>query len=357
MTLYRDSYAVVNLKNMIYNIDQVYTMAKKPMMAVIKADGYGCGYQEIAKCIDGHPHIAMFAVATLKEAIDFRQLGIDKDILILGAIATTKEDIELAIENDISLTVFSLEYLTVLTTYVKSKPLKVHIKVDTGMNRLGFKSKEELDLAVAMLKKGNFIIEGIFTHFATADCDEVAYTKQSQQFYTMIEGYSFPYIHCCNSAAMMYHHDTKSNIGRIGIAMYGCDPTGNESNQLKQVMSLYTKVAMVKKINAQERVGYGLTYTAKEEEYLATLPIGYADGIIRKNQGRNVYINGKLYPIAGRVCMDQMMVRVDDTVQVGDTVEIFGEHISLASMAKELDTIPYEIMCLITKRVERVYEK
>ena len=122
-------------------------------------------------------------------------------------------------------------------------------------------------------------------------------------------------------------------------------------------MSLFTRVSMVKKIKAGSRVGYGLTYTAKQDEYLATLPIGYADGIIRKNQGRKVYINGKYFEIVGRVCMDQMMVRVDESVKVGDEVEIFGDHISLASMAKDLDTIPYEIICLISKRVERIYIK
>ena len=122
-------------------------------------------------------------------------------------------------------------------------------------------------------------------------------------------------------------------------------------------MSLYTKVSMVKKIKAGQRVGYGLTYTADQDEYIATLPIGYADGIIRKNQGRKVYINGSYFEIVGRVCMDQMMVRVDENIKAGDKVEIFGEHISLASMAKELDTIPYEIICLISKRVERIYIK
>lgn len=357
MTLYRDSYAVINLKNMIYNIDQVHAMTKKPLMAVIKADGYGCGYKEVAKCLNIHPHVTMFAVATLKEAIDLRQFGIKKDILILGAIARKREDIELAIEYDISLTVFSMEYLTLLASFIASKPLKVHIKVDTGMNRIGFKTRDELESAISLMKNSYFDIGGIFTHFATADGNDETYHQQLEHFYTMIEGYSFPYVHCCNSAAMMYHHEQKSNLGRIGIAMYGCDPAGNESPILKQVMSLYTKVVMVKKISANEQVGYGLTYTAKKEEYIATLPIGYADGVIRKNQGRNVYINGQLYPIVGRICMDQMMVKVDNKVQVDDIVEIFGEHITLATMAKELETIPYEIMCLITKRVECIYEK
>ena len=138
--------------------------------------------------------------------------------------------------------------------------------------------------------------------------------------------------------------------------MYGNDPAGNETEELKQVMSLYTKVALVKEVKKGEHIGYGYTYEADEDCLIATLPIGYADGFIRLNQGRNVYINGKEYPIVGRICMDQMMVKVDDHVKVHDQVEIFGDHISLARMAKELNTIHYEITCLVSERVEREYQ-
>ena len=231
----------------------------------------------------------------------------------------------------------------------------MHIKLDTGMHRIGLMSKEELSTLLKLVDPDKFNVEGIFTHFATADGDDVAFEKQRSLFYEMIGNCKFKYIHCCNSAAMTYHHDEKSNMGRLGITMYGCSPNGEEETKFKQVMSLYTKVAMIKKIPAGDQVGYGLTYTAKEDEYIATLPIGYADGFIRKNQGRKVYINGKYYEIVGRVCMDQMMVRVDEHVKIGDRVEIFGEHISLESMAKDLDTISYEVLCLISKRVPRVY--
>ena len=156
---------------------------------------------------------------------------------------------------------------------------------------------------------------------------------------------------------MMFHHSDYGNLTRIGIAMYGVDPRGEENSDLKQAMSLYTKVAMVKVVPKGEKIGYGMTYTADEDQYIATLPIGYADGFTRANQGREVYINGHYYPVIGRVCMDQCMVKVDENVKPGDDVEIFGEHISLAKMAKEINTIPYEIICLISPRVERIYEK
>ena len=239
------------------------------------------------------------------------------------------------------------------------KPVKVHIKIDTGMNRIGFKTKEEFEDILRNCPKHVFQIDGVFTHFATADDENQndAYESQLKLFYDILGEHQFHYIHCQNSAAMMYHDEYQSQLARIGIAMYGVDPTGEENPKLKQVMSLYTKVAMIKKVKKGERIGYGLTYTALQDEYIATLPIGYADGLIRANQGREVYINGAYYPIVGRVCMDQVMIKVDESVKVHDKVEIFGEHITLARMAKDLHTIPYEITCLVSERVERVYQK
>lgn len=356
MNLKRDTYAIVDLDNLKYNVELAYHKFKRPLMAVIKADAYGHGYREVALFLKDLPYIEMFAVATLSEAIELRELGIAKGILILGAIPTSKEDIDLAIKYDISLTMISLEYLDLLTKLVDDQQtLKIHIKLDTGMHRIGLTSKEQLKTLLQKIDPHKFNIEGIFTHFATADGDQEAFLQQYNLFYEMLGNAKFKYIHCCNSAAIAYYDDQKSNLGRLGITMYGCSPAGKEGEPVKQVMSLYTHVALVKTLKAGQRVGYGLTYQAKEDEYLATLPIGYADGIIRKNQGRKVYINGKYYEIVGRVCMDQLMVRVDGTVKVGDQVEIFGKHISLESMAKELETISYEILCLISKRVPRIY--
>lgn len=357
MSLHRDTYAIINLKYLKENIETAYKKFKRPLMAVIKADAYGHGYKEVASYIKDLDYIEMFAVATLSEAIELRELGIKKGILILGAVPTTKKEIELAISYDISLTMISLDYMHHLQTLITDHPLKIHIKLDTGMHRIGLTSKEELEEMLKTIDRDKFILEGIFTHYATADGEIEAFEKQRKLFYSLVNHYEFKYIHCCNSAAMTYHHDTGSNLGRIGIVMYGIDPAGNESNEYKQVMSLYSKVSMVKKIKAGDRVGYGLTYTANQDEYIATLPVGYADGIIRKNQGRKVYINGFYFEIVGRICMDQMMVRVDERIKAGDKVEIFGDHISLASMAKDLETIPYEIICLISKRVERLYIK
>ncbi|MDD8049372.1 MAG: alanine racemase [Thomasclavelia sp.] len=357
MSLKRDTYAVVDLKKLKYNVEKVHSEFNKPLMAVIKANAYGHGYKEVASYLNDLDYIKMYAVATLPEAIKLRENNINKGILILGAVPTSKEEIDLAIKYDITLTMVSLEYMHVLEKLIDDKPLKVHIKLDTGMHRIGLTSKEEFEELLKTIDKNKFVVEGVFTHFATADGDEKEYQKQYNKFYDIVGDHKFKYIHCCNSAAMHYHHDDKSNLGRIGITMYGCDPAGNENNDFKQVMSLYTKVVLVKKIHKGDKIGYGLTYKASEDEFIATLPIGYADGFIRANQGRKVYINGKYYEIVGRVCMDQMMVRVDESIKVGDKVEIFGDHISLESMAKDLNTISYEILCLISDRVERIYLK
>ncbi len=357
MTQYRDTYALIHLDYLEDNVNTLYHKVQKPMMAIIKANAYGHGYQQVASVLKDNPVIAMFGVATLKEAIDLRKAGIDKDILVLGAIPL--EDLDMVIDYDITLTLYSHEYMQeIIYLYHHYKPVKVHIKIDTGMNRLGFKTKQEFEHVLSSCPPHIFQIDGVFTHFATAD-DEMqneAYEQQLRLFDEMIGQHHFQYIHCQNSAAMMYHEHTSSNMTRIGIAMYGVDPAGEECDSLKQVMSLYTKVAMIKHIKKGEYVGYGYTYQALEDEFIATLPIGYADGFIRANQGRNVYINGKEYPIVGRVCMDQMMIKVDERVKVHDQVEIFGEHISLSRMAKELKTIPYEITCLVSERVERIYQ-
>lgn len=358
VTLFRDTYAVIHLDYLIQNVETLYKKVQKPMMAIIKANAYGHGYRQVADALKNNPHIIMYGVATLKEAVDLRSIGIDKDILVLGAIPL--EDEHIAVEHDISLTMFSFEYLEEIKKHHRGdEPVKIHIKLDTGMNRLGFKSEDEYKELMRRIDPAVFNVEGIFTHFATADeeAKNNEYFKQEQQFHEIIKNQKFKYIHCQNSAAMLYHPEAQSNLSRIGIAMYGVDPTGEENEELKQVMSLYSKVAMVKVVPKGEKIGYGMTYKTEEDEYIATIPIGYADGFIRANQGRNVYINGKYYPIVGRVCMDQMMVKVDETVKAHDLVEIFGEHITLSAMAKDLHTIPYEITCLISERVERIYKK
>ena len=356
MNFYRDTRATVDLDHLLYNIDVIYKKSQKPLMAVLKANAYGHGDQAVASVLENHLAIAMYGLATIKEAIDLRIAGMKKEMLVIGP--TRWEDAKYAAIYNVALTAYSMDYIQSLVKEEFTKPLKLHIKLDTGMNRIGLRTREELEEALRLIKQNKMLkVTGIFTHFGASEEENDTYAQQLQRFKTMIEGYSFEYVHADNSAGTMYRHDDFTNLDRLGIGMYGVDPKGREISELKPVMMLSTTVLMVKHIKKGEKVGYGFTYTASKDEYVATLPIGYADGFIRKNQGREVYINGKNYQIIGRVCMDQMMVRVDETVQVGDLVEIFGPHLSIVQMAKELETIPYEIMCLLTDRVERRYDK
>lgn len=352
---YRDTYAIIDTNRLIENVNYIKETTTKDIIAVVKADAYGCGFKEIAKALNPVCHIKAFAVATLKEAISLREIGIDKDVIVLGAIAKEKENLILVKKHNITLTVFSIDYgFNLIDLCIEG--IKVQIKIDTGMHRIGLASREELSLIYSKLLENNFIIEGVFTHFATADDNEQHYIEQKDLFYTIIDGYDFNQVHTDNSAALLIRDDKKSSVARVGIAMFGVDPAGIGNDALKQVLSLYSSVIQVQKIKKGDYVGYGYTYQSLKDTFIATIPLGYGDGFIRKNQGRNVYINGKYYPIVGRVCMDQMMVEVDETVSVDDKVEIFGDHISLCDMAKELETIPYEVMCLLSKRIERIYK-
>lgn len=352
MSAYRDTYSMIDLSALKDNLHYIHETSKKPLMAIVKADAYGHGAIQVARIASFMPYVEMFGVATLGEAIELREQGITKGILVLGAIC--EKDLYLASQYDISICLYSLDYLQRLI--LSKQSLKVHIKIDTGMNRLGFKSKEDFEKALKLIQNNPAIIaEGVFTHYGAADEPNDTYDRQFKRFKAIVQNHSFKYIHASNTAGALYHHEDFTNMVRAGIAIYGIEPDGHEDTSLKQVMSLKTKVVMVKQIQKGECVGYGFTYQAQQDEYIATVPIGYADGIIRKNQDRFVYINGHEYQIVGRVCMDQMMLRVDKNVQVGDEVEIFGPHISLNRMASELETIPYEVLCLISLRVERKY--
>lgn len=354
MENYRDTYALVNLQHLLENANYIYQTAKKPMMAIVKANAYGHGASHVSQALQRLDYVSMFGVATLGEGIELRLHGIIKDILVLGA--TRIEDAVLASQYNISISVFSMDFAKELAMLSLKKPLKVHIKLDTGMNRIGLKGKEAFEDVLSLLSQNEKIaVEGVFTHYGAADELNDTYDKQFKNYKEIVGNHRFKYMHAANTAGALYHHEDFTNMVRAGIALYGIEPNGNEVTPLKQVMTLKTRVVMVKDLKKGESVGYGFTYRAKHDCKIATVPIGYADGIIRKNQNRFVCINDAYYQIVGRVCMDQMMIKVDDRVHVGDEVEIFGEQISLNQMAKELETIPYEILVLLSLRVQRVY--
>jgi alanine racemase len=308
------------------------------------------------------------AVAFMDEAIALRNKGVLAPILVLGA--TRPEDVELAVKFNITITVFQLEWVTAAQSYLpKEKVLPVHIKLDTGMGRIGIRTKEELAQVVETISRDSRLaIEGIFTHFATADeVDQTYLDKQLELFHDLLSVMKEQpkYIHCSNSAAALRFSKANFNAVRLGIAMYGLTPSPEIEHELpfplKEAFSLRSRLVHVKKLDKGDKVSYGATYEAEDEEWIGTIPIGYADGWIRRLQGQEVLVEGRRVPIVGRICMDQCMVKLPHEVPVGTTVTLIGkqnnEFISVNEIAQKLETINYEVPCIISNRVPRLYKQ
>ncbi|WP_156290043.1 alanine racemase [Oceanobacillus salinisoli] len=373
---YRDTWAEISLDAIKDNVKAFknHIQSNTKFMAVIKADGYGHGAIEIAReALDAGADY--LAVALLDEAIRLRHAQIDAPLLVLGYTGISSvEALEDAIDRDITLTVFTEDVARkiVETADKRKKAARVHIKVDSGMNRIGIKEKEKV-LELAQILQSEYVhIEGIFTHFADADNTDSAYTeKQFEQFLKVTRfledhGIDIPIKHCCNSAGTIAYPQMHLDMVRVGISLYGLYPSEHlrENITLKQVMSFRTKPVLIKTVDAGEPISYGCTYIPESKVKVATIPVGYADGFTRalSNKG-NVTVNGKRAPIVGRICMDQSMIDVSDIKDVNEenVFTIFGDpgdgFISLAEVAEQLHTIHYEIVCLIGKRVPRVYIK
>lgn len=348
--MHRKTWMEINLDMIGDNIRKLKEICGKKVVAVLKANAYGCGDRQVMQAVlSGGAD--MIAVSSVDEALMIRQEGYEGPVLILGS--ADPEDIPVMIEHDISAAAFSAEW--VQEAVLKGcRGLRVHMKVDTGMNRIGFKDNDELKKAFVLLKDAGCVMEGIFTHFCCADTDMEMTDSQYSRFASAVKAldYPFEWIHCDNSDATVFFRDDLSNACRVGISLYGIS---TYEKTLKYPVALYSEISMVKQVGKGETIGYGATYTAEEDMWVGTVPIGYADGFIRANQGRKVYVDGHLCEVCGRVCMDQMMIRLPEKLSPGTTVEIFGPHISVEDMADELHTIPYEIFSLISPRVTRKY--
>lgn len=369
MNFYRDTWAEINLDDIDYNVKEALKLlpASECLFAVVKANAYGHGDVPIAEAaVRAGAH--GLAVAFLDEALSLTKSKLEVPILVLGASRST--DAALAAEHNISLTVYQLEWLQEAEKHLSSdQVLNVHIKCDTGMGRLGVKTTEELREMVAFIEQSpKFAFEGLFTHFATADeLDTTYFEQQLARFNAMVESLEEKpaYIHCANSATTLRHEKAYFNTVRLGISMYGLAPSQEMKSMLpfslKQAFSLHTKIVHIKRIEKGEKVSYGATYEAEGEEWIATLPIGYADGWIRRLHGQHVLVEGERVPIVGRVCMDQCMIRLSSEKPLSTTVTLIGkqvdEEISMDEIAERLETINYEVPCVITARVPRVYRQ
>lgn len=366
---YRDTWAEVDLDCISENVTSVKKLLPQDVeiIAVVKANAYGHGDVQVAEAAlkAGATYLA---VAFMDEAIALRQKGIKAPILVLGA--SRAKDVHVAVSCQITLTVFQLEWLQEAKKHLNpDEQLSVHVKVDTGMGRIGIRSKEELKAIEQFLQEEKqFRFEGIFTHFATADeLDTTYFQRQFTLFTDMVNALDAKprYVHCGNSAATLRFPQVYFNAVRIGIVMYGLTPSLEMEPEipfpLKEAFSLKSQLIHVKRLPKGEKISYGATYETSGEEWIGTIPVGYADGWIRKLQGQEVLAGGKRVPIVGRICMDQCMVHLPYYMPVGTTVTLIGRDgdqvISINEIAAKLETINYEIPCMIAGRVPRIYKR
>ena len=367
--------AEIDLDALEHNIREIRKKigADTKLMCVIKANAYGHGAVVFARELAAMGADS-FAVATLEEGIELRRSGITQPILILGFVC--REQYPDMIRCGITPTVFTYNMAKDIdaAAHAMGKVCSIHIKIDTGMSRIGFPVSDDSVKSIVMISRllHNVHIDGIFTHFACADCMEDEMTKeQADGLIRMIDsleaaGVSIPCKHCSNSASIMRYPQLQMNMVRAGIVIYGLYPSDEVDPQLlplKPVMSVRSHVAHIKTVPVGTKVGYGATFVCERPTTIATVSIGYADGYPRalSNKGR-VLIGSASYPVIGRVCMDQIMVDVTDStgrIKCGDLVTLVGsegnERISVEEAASFGDSFNYEFVCNINRRVPRVY--
>ena len=370
------TWAEVDLDAIAHNMREIrrITNENAQIMAVVKADAYGHGFMETAKTLleNGADRLA---VAVLQEGKQLRSRGVDVPILILGA--SGPEDAEDIINFDITPNVFDYEFAKALsyTAEKKEKVTKVHIKLDTGMSRIGFVvddgDNEEIINEILKVSRLPYIeIEGIFSHFATSDESDRQYTLlQFERFMRVVKaleerGLHIPIKHICNSAGIMMYPEMHLDMVRPGVILYGMYPSNEVDKSrldLVPAMTLKSSITLVKEVEPGRGVSYGKEYITDSITKIATVPIGYADGYLRKiaKKGR-MLVNGVKVPIIGRICMDQCMIDVTNVHNIdrGDEAIIFGhEGITIDDLAGWLETINYEVACVIGKRIPRIYTR
>ncbi len=371
----RDAWLEINLDNLRHNIKVVKSKIKEgtDIMGVIKADAYGHGYQKIAE-IFIEEGIDNFAFATLDEAINLKKIYSDKNAMILGICPINCEDkiIEYGIEQSIQ----SYEDAKKLDSEAEKqgKIAKVHINVDTGMSRFGFVAENDrhIEDLIKVFELKNTEIKGIFTHFSSSADDNWRTVCQEQLDlfekvlnYIKGKGYQLPKVHVSNSGAILLNANVNFDMVRMGIVTYGLKPSDNEELSdldLKPIMSLKARIVSIKELEKGRKVGYSGTYELEKNERIATLPLGYADGL-RANcdNSYKVYLNGQRHNLAGRICMDAMMIRINNKCQakIGDEVTLFGYHkdgiLPIEELSDALGYINYELATGLKLRLKRYY--
>lgn len=373
--------AEINLDKLHHNYKEIEKCLEQDsrIIAVLKTDAYGNGAVPLAKELEGYDSLFGFALASAEEALSLRKEGIKKPLLILGY--TFNEDFERLITEEVRLNVFQSDSLDEIQKTVQNmkrrgvnKKAIVHIKVDTGMSRIGiFPDENGLKLIQKAAGMPEIEMEGIFTHFYGADeKDKSSAIRQFETFHCFINkisemGIQIPIVHCANSAAILEMKQTHYHMVRAGIILYGLWPSGEvnkEKTVLKPILSLKSSLVFIKKISRGTAISYGGTYIAPNDMILGTVPVGYGDGYPRSLSNKGyVLVRGKKAPIVGRICMDQFMIdltHIPEAVK-GDEVILVGEsredHITLDELGELSGRFNYEFSCDLGERIPRIYVK
>lgn len=358
-----NSYVTVDLAVIADNYRFIREKAGVPVMAVIKADGYGHGAVPIAKKLENDCNF--LGVASLSEALELRNAGITASILVLSPMQP--DAFEIAVQQNLRPTIFSYEDGLALSQAAQKlgKTAAFHFAVDTGMSRIGFQVTEaDADICKRICDLPGLYAEGLFSHFASADEADLTKAKAQAEKFSIFDEMlkareiDIPIRHLDNSAGIL-NFDSHYEMVRAGIILYGLEPSPYvDITGLKPALSWYSRVAYMKELEPGREIGYGGTFTTTATTRVATVPVGYADGYSRSLSNKfYVLIRGKKAPVLGRVCMDQIMVDVTDIpdAEIGDRVTLLGETITAREMGEVVDTINYEVVCGISKRVPRYY--
>jgi alanine racemase len=366
----RATRAVIHVDNFIRNLEAAAKRAGTGVCVPVKADAYGHGAVPLARAAL-EAGASCLAVAVVSEGAELRQAGIRAPILLLSQ--ALPEEMNELVSLDLVPLAGDREAVEALAAAARGtgKKLTVHLKVDTGMGRMGCRPEEAAELAAFILSQRALVLGGMATHLAVSDSlkpEDIAYTKEQLARFretaasVRAAGMETGILHAANSGALCFHGDAFFDMIRPGIFLYGYSPAERTSGGFSAVpvMELRTAVVFVKKLRRGEAVSYGRTWTAPEDTFIATLPAGYADGVPRllSGRGHRVYIRGRPYPLAGRICMDQCMADLgpETDIRRWDEAVIFGPGAETAAdVAAKTGTIPYEITCNINKRVPRVY--
>ncbi len=360
------TWAEINLDNIIHNYVNLKEQSQcKRVMAVVKADAYGHGAVEVSKALEQHG-CDYFAVATLDEAVQLRENGINSKILVLGYVDIDGH--EIALKNDLMISVSDIQSAENMNKLAElnNKKANIHIKLDTGMTRFGFNYRTATNDVLAVATLENLNIEGMYTHFSSADEYDRNYTLKQFENYMFVanaleeKGLNIPLKHVSNSAATLMYPEMHLDIVRCGISLYGCYPSDevDKDVDLKPCMIVKSKIVRIQEIEKEVAVSYGRKYITKDKTVIGTLPIGYADGFTRLLfEKAKVIVNGEKVDVIGRICMDSCMIDITNinNVNVEDEVEIFGNVNSVEEVASQMGTINYEILCMVAKRVPRIY--